>query len=253
MAIIDEKAAWDILQKYIEDCRKIDSSSLIAIFATGSLPGGYYRPGQSDIDAVLIIKNGSEDIWGNSERPSKPLENLNRRYLETYQIPKDFGPFPLQARELFPPYDPENDFLTQEITRLKFQGKLVYGNFELEEVPLPSIENILADAKHFEEWWRDQFSIATKVEAMSPEACVNTILIHLRRFLQIKRGVIEFNKLKVVSAYLDNEPPFINNKALQLVMDSLAIKTISDIDQEFLKEYVFEFRTKMNAHLGIVV
>ena len=251
MSIIDEKAAWDILQKFSEDCREIDSSSLIAIYATGSLPGGYYRPGQSDIDAVLIIKNGSEDVWGNSEKPSKALEELNRQYLEMYQIPKDFGPFPLQESELFPPYDPENDFLTQEITRLKFQGKLVYGNFDLEEIPLPSIENILADAKHFEEWWRDQFSIATKVEGMSPEACVNTILIHLRRFLQIKRGVIEFNKLKVVATYLDNEPPFINSEALRLVTDSLALQILTDDDIEFLRGYVEELRSKMNVHLGI--
>jgi len=221
MEIISEEAAWNILQKYTEDCREIDSSSLIAIFATGSLSGGYYRPGQSDIDAVLIVRNGAEHIWGNSEKPSKPMEELNRQYLETYQIPKDFGPFPLQESELLPPYHLENDLLPLEITRLKIQGKLIYGYFNLDEVPMPSTEDLFVGASHFEEWWRDQFWTVTKDEEMSPEACINTILIHLSRFLQIKRGVIEFNKLKVVSAYLDNEPPFINNKAFQLVMDSL--------------------------------
>ncbi|GAH08711.1 unnamed protein product, partial [marine sediment metagenome] len=54
MAVIDEKTAWKILKRYAEDCIQIDSSSLLAIYAIGSLPGGYYRPGQSDIDAILI-------------------------------------------------------------------------------------------------------------------------------------------------------------------------------------------------------
>jgi len=38
-----------------------------------------------------------------------------------------------------------------------------------------------------------------------------------------------------------------------LVMDSLESKPICDLDQKLLKEYVLEFRTKMNAYLGIVV
>jgi hypothetical protein len=71
--------------------------------------------------------------------------------LETYQIPKDFGPFPLRESELFPAYDPENDLLTLEITRLKIQGKLIYGYLTLEKIPMPSIEDFFVGAKHFEE------------------------------------------------------------------------------------------------------
>jgi hypothetical protein len=119
MSTIDEDRAWSILHKYAADCPRIDSSTLVALYATGSLAGGYYRPGHSDIDAVLIIENGSEHIWGNSEEPSKSLSELNRCYFRTYRIPKDFGPFPLQERELFPPYDPGADVLTLEIARLK--------------------------------------------------------------------------------------------------------------------------------------
>ncbi len=106
MAMIDEATGWAILDRYVGDCLRIDAASLLAIFAIGSLPGGYYRPGQSDIDAVLIVQNGSESVWGNSETASPRLHELNERYLQSYQIPKDFGPFPLQPRELNPPYDP---------------------------------------------------------------------------------------------------------------------------------------------------
>lgn len=250
--MIDEKTAWDILRKYTKDCLEIDSSTLIAVYATGSLPGGYYRPGQSDLDAVLIIENGSQQFWGNSEKPSKSLEELNRIYLERYKIPKDFGPFPLQERELFPPYNPDVDILTLEIARLKLQGKPVYGQFNLDAVPMPTAEDFLVGIQRFEEWWRNEFSNTTPVEAMSPAACVNTILMHLRRFLQIKRGVIEFDKRKVMSTYLENEPPFINNEAFRLVMASITSQTLTEADTELLKRYVGELHSKMNAHLGIV-
>ena len=198
MSIIDERSAWEILRKYVEDCLKIDSNSLTAIYATGSLPGGYYRPGKSDIDAVLIGKNEFQDIWGNSETPGKRFAALNRTYLHRYKIPKDFGPFPLGESELFPPYNPEIEVLPLEIARLKIQGKLVYGSFNLEMVPMPSSNDFLIGAKAFEAWWDQEFSKATPLEKMSTAACVNTILIHLSRFLIIERDIFEFNKRKCV-------------------------------------------------------
>ena len=253
MSTIDEETAWDILHKYAKDCLKIDSSTLIALHATGSLPGGYYRPGQSDIDAALIAENGSEHIWGNSEEPGKSLQELNRCYLERYRIPKDFGPFPLQERELFPPYNPKVDVLTLEIARLKLQGKLVYGEFDLDVVPMPTAKDFLVGAQRFEEWWRDEFSKTTPLEVMSSTACVNTILMHLARFLRIKKGIIEFNKRKVVSTYLDNEPPFVNPEVFFGVEASLESQDPTEEGAKLLRSYVGELRPKMNAYLGIVV
>lgn len=253
MSIIDERDAWEILRQYAKDCLKIDSDTLIGLYATGSLPGGYYRPGQSDIDAALIVKNGSEHLWGNSEKASKSLGELNRRYLNRYKIPKDFGPFPLQERELLPPYDPEADVLPLEIARLKIQGKPVYGQFDLDAVPMPTARDFLVGAQRFEEWWRDEFSKTTPPESMSPTGCVNTILIHLGRFLRINKGIIEFNKRKVVPTYLDNDPPFANNKVFCLVEACLAARTLTEADAELLRSYVGKLRSKMNPYLGMVV
>ena len=81
---ISEPAAWEILARYVQDCLQIDRDSLRAVYATGSLGGGYYRPGQSDIDAVLIVANGSEEMWGNLEAGSERLSALNKAYLERY-------------------------------------------------------------------------------------------------------------------------------------------------------------------------
>lgn len=251
MKTISEATAWRILRCYVADLLKIDTVTLIAVYATGSLPGGYYRPGQSDIDAVLIVADGSEHVWGTDEVPSPALAALNRSYLARYRIPKDFGPFPLQQRELFPPYDPDNDVLALEIARLKVQGKRVYGCFDLDAVPMPTAEDFLAGARRFELWYRDSFAPATPSEALSPAACVNTILMHLGRFLQIKRGMLVFDKRKIVRAYLDSDPPFADTRALRLVEAFLASPTVSDDEARQLRAFMIDLRDRMNEYLGI--
>jgi len=118
---------------------------------------------------------------------------------------------------------------------------------------MPTAEDFLAGIQRFEEWYRDEFSMTNPTEAMSQVAYINTILIHLSRFLIIKRGLIEFDKRKIVSTYLDNEPPFVNKEAFDLVMDYIASRTLTEAETEIRKGYVKELRSKMNAHLGIAV
>lgn len=248
--MIDEQTAWKILDQYVADCLRMDSRTLLAVYAIGSLGGGYYRPGQSDIDAVLIVQNGSEHIWGNGEEPSPALRELNRRYLEQYRVPKDFGVFPLQERELFPPYGPE---APSEVARLKVQGKHVYGDYNLDAVPMPTAADFLWEAQHFEEWWRDGFSKSMPADRMKPTACANVVLMHLGRFLRIKRGILEFNKRRQIRCYLENEPPFVDEEAFALVQAVLELRELSPAEQERLREGMVSLRVRMNEYLGIVV
>ena len=113
MSVISEKQAWDISELYVQDLLIIGSDSLLAVYAIGSLGGGYYRPGQSDVDAVLLIEDGSERCWGTGNEPNEALKQLNKTYLETYEIPKDFGPFSVQESQLLPPYDPEDELVPE--------------------------------------------------------------------------------------------------------------------------------------------
>jgi hypothetical protein len=252
VAVIDENAAWDILRAYARDCLAISSASLLAIYAIGSLPAGYYRPGHSDIDALLIVQNGSDRIWGSNMNPSQPLQDLNRRYRDAYGIPKDFGPFPIQESELYPPYNVEQE-LVPEIARLKLQGRPIYGAYDLDAVPLPTPDDYLRHVQHFEAWWRDEFSQSEPLEHLSPTACVNTILMHLGRFLWIKRGVIEFDKRRLVGSYLESDPPFVHEDVLHCVEQSLESEVLSDSQTELLRAYTGHLRSQMNAYLGIGV
>jgi len=250
MATIDEITAWEILRLYSSECSQIDPDSFIAVYAIGSLPGGYYRPGQSDIDAVLIVSDGSEAIWGNSDTPNKRLANLNKRYKQTYRIPKDFSPFPLQPRELHPPYDPDNE-LTLEIVRLKLQGKLVFGTFSLNDIPMPTGEDFLRDFQHFEEHWENDFSINTPVERMTSTQCTNTILMYLHRYLIIEKGIFEFDKRKIAPLCIAHDTPFLNKPALDIVQKFLLSEHISEEETKSLRQYIPDLRYNMNKLLKI--
>jgi len=47
--------AWQELHRFSDQIRALQSAEIRAVFAIGSLPGGYFRPGQSDLDAVVIL------------------------------------------------------------------------------------------------------------------------------------------------------------------------------------------------------
>jgi hypothetical protein len=250
MATIGEITAWEILRLYSGECSQIDPKSLIAIYATGSLPGGYYRPGQSDIDAVLIVSDGSEATWGNSDTPCKKLAALNQRYKQKYRIPKDFSPFPLQPRELHPPYDPDKE-LTLEIAQLKLHGKLVYGTFSLNDIPMPAREDFLKDFRHFEEYWENNFSINTPVDRMTSTQCANTILMHLHRYLIIEKGTFEFDKRQIIPSCIVYDAPFLNKPALDIVQKYLLSEHINQQGTKNLRQYVPYLRYNMNKFLKI--
>ena len=250
MAIIDERTAWEIIGQYSSECSQIDRESLVAVYVIGSLSGGYYRPGESDIDATLLVSDGSERIWGNSDTPSITLVDLNERYKQDYGIPKDFGPFPLQLRELYPPYKYDRE-LTLEIARLKLQGKAVYGTFALSQVPMPSKEDFLADFKHFEEWWDTKFSRHTRIEQLTLRECVNTVLLHLNRYLIMEKDVIEFDKRKIIPLCTSYDGPFLDQPAIDVIDRHLHSENVTEEEINSIRRYVSYLRCNMNAFLGI--
>lgn len=85
---------------------------------------------------------------------------------------------------------------------------------------------------------------------MGVTACVNTILMHLGRFLWIKRNVIEYNKHKIVKTYLANNPPFIYDEAFQIVERSLDLQEITEVETNRLRQYLWQLRTEINRYLG---
>jgi hypothetical protein len=251
MVIINEKTAWKIIEKYSNECAQLDPESLVALYVIGSLSGGYYRPGESDIDAVLLVSDGSESIWGNYDKPGSKLSDLNKKYKETYGIPKDFGPFPLQLKELYPPYE-YNGVLTLEIARLKIQGKAVYGTYTIDRIPMPTREDFLLDFKDFEEWWDSEFSQDHPIEEFSVRACVNTILMHMNRYLIMEKDILQFNKLKIIPLYTSFNAPFQDKQVIGIIERCLfKSSNITEGETNDLRQYVSYLRDRMNTFLQI--
>ena len=152
--------------------------------------------------------------------------------------------------KLFPPYDPAH-ISVQGIAQLKVHGRCVYGSYDLDQVPMPTIEDVLCDAQRYETWWRDEYEPAHPIEQMPDMECVSTMLNHLKRFLWIKRGIVEFDKRKTVALYLANDPPLSDAAAPRLVDASLADQQVSAAELERLRLWAAQLRPQMNAELGI--
>ena len=50
---------------------------------------------------------------------------------------------------------------------------------------------------------------------------VNSTLIALKRYLMIEKGILEFNKFKVIDLYLRNDPPMVDERIFRFLQDAL--------------------------------
>ncbi|MBQ4574600.1 MAG: GNAT family N-acetyltransferase [Clostridia bacterium] len=241
-SIITEARALDIVGEFCREITTIEDS-ILAVYLVGSLGGGYYRPGQSDIDTVIIVKDDAKITQAK-------MDEIAERYHIKYAIPKGFGSVMIREHELYPPYrkseDEEFEFGV-EIARLKVQGKPAWSNYPLSAVPMPTKELLIDDARIFENWsWRE-FSPAH--QKLSMTACVNSILMIMRRYLMIEHGVFEFNKFKIIRTYRSHAPAIINEKAFELIERYLYSETFCETELDALREFHAEINHYYNLKL----
>lgn len=211
--IITKDQALKIVGEFKDELLTHAPDGLLALYLIGSLGGDYYRPGQSDIDTILIIKD-------NSVLTQEKAEEIAAAYQERYRVPKGFGAVLIYEKELFPPYlksEAEEFEFSVEIARLKTQGLLFYGNYSLDHVPMPTREHLIKDAKIMENWFHSTFGypMFDKLDLVSS---INTILIQMRRFLMIEHSVFEFNKFKTIDTYLQYHPTLTNEHVFSFIM-----------------------------------
>ena len=149
---ITEAKAMEIVGEFLDEIRREDNGTL-ALYLIGSLGGGYYRPGQSDIDTVIIV---SDDAAITQAR----MDEIAKKYWQSYEIPKGFGSIMIRLSELAPPYiksEIEEFEFTVEIARLKTQGKAIFGGIDLNDIQMPSREDFIKDALIMEKWFAKEF------------------------------------------------------------------------------------------------
>ena len=145
--MITYEQAIKIAKQFANNVKTILKDKLLAVFAIGSLGSDYYRPGQSDIDTIIITSLKREDL----KIYRKDIRKLADSYQKKYDVPKGFGAILLAKEQLYPPYKYDEELIL-EIYRIKKQSKLVYGHYDIRTIPFPSKKDIIQDAIAFENW-----------------------------------------------------------------------------------------------------
>lgn len=240
MGILTEKIAFEVVEEFKNELCTADRDGVLAIYLVGSLGGGYYRPGQSDIDTAIILRDDASIT-------QEEIEDIADRYQNKYQVPKGFGAMVIFEKELFPPYlksEAEEFEFSIEIARLKVQGKLFYGNYCLDQVPMPSRAHLIRDAVIMERWLQSEFGYPI-YNKLSITASINCILGVMRRYLMIEHGIFEFNKFKTIDVYLHNSPAIVDDAVFEFINGYLNGTVIGD-DESL--EMIRRFGTVISDH-----
>ena len=193
---ISEVHAWEIAREFATEATSQDVNRyILGIFMIGSLAAKQYRPGWSDIDTVIVARNSISDEFRAS------LKEMRASYQSKYGIPKGFGGIVLREQDLHPPYDPEKE-LVPEIYRLLQQGKPIWGEYDLSDIPMPSRDDFRAYAKVFYTWLR---SLDRSDRERTIVATVNRMLIEVRLFIWNRTDDFILNKRELIPTFLETE------------------------------------------------
>lgn len=246
IVVITEQEAWKILQAYALEVSQIETATLLAVFAIGSLPGGYYRPGQSDLDAVLLVKDGSESIWGSGKAVSSLLETLNNKYQELCGAKTGFEGYAIQEGYLLCKDDNGMLLEPQLNARLKLQSRLLFGSFDLEKIPLPTRADWLADAAGLEAHWQAQGGDAQLLQ-MDALALVNHALLKIKQYMLLVQGKILFHKIDLVHIWSELKSDSMTCQGCQLMQRVIDGEPVAPDQQAVLVAFVQDVGSFVNA------
>ena len=231
--MITHGEAMDIARKFAGEIHIDLQEKLLAVFVIGSLGADYYRPGQSDIDTALILNCGREE----AARIEKRIEAVQDRYWHGYDVPKGFGAIVFAEEQLHPPYVKEEE-LVLEIMRLKTQSKLVFGDYDVDKIPMPDKQAIKDDAIAFQSWAdgeKEKRNEEMTIRADEFHKLVNSTLIALKRYLMLQHGIVEFNKFKVIDLYLRNEPPLVDQETFRFIDFALRNDSVQVSEEQMFR------------------
>lgn len=241
---ISYEQAMGIVEEFVQEIREAYPEKLLAVYTVGSLAGGYYRPGQSNIDTAVLADATPEE----QEELREEIESIAAGYCEEYQIPMGLGVTVLSREELYPPYDPQEE-LPWAILRLKCQSQPVWGSYDLDGIPMPDKASIVAGENAHED--RRAMELPASFQDMSCAVTVNGIFRMLKRYLIIGCGLVELDKRRVVREIWERSPAFLDREALTLVEKVLDQGTDAVDGQELarLQQWHEALRREINQTL----
>ncbi len=236
-APVGVQRAWQIVTDYALEVEKIEPASLVAVYAIGSLPGGYYRAGQSDLDVALIVRDGSDATW---ESAGSEFATLNQKYQALCGDGTGFEGFPVVENRLYPAHAGGLLPMPQLNARLKLQSRLLYGSYDLEWIPMPTKADWIADAIRLNTAWQADGG-DTQLNRMGASALVSHGLLLMRQYLALREGRICFNKLELVDYYLKCDPSASDRPSFETLKHHLEGRTLAEEELETLRKWIAKF------------
>lgn len=197
------EAAWKELSAFADAANGLRLSEARAIFAIGSLPGGYFRPGRSDLDVLVIFHGAPEPKAKFSAAQQDEKERLEA--LAAQAAPYEIELIFLHETRLR--RDPQNGrFPYADFTqRLLSQSKLLWGAFDLGSLETPEIEDITCAFRRYLEYLRKKHGDDFLRQGALTELLKHALVL-MRTYLQVQRRVLEYDKTQLARRYGESFP-----------------------------------------------
>jgi len=209
--------AWQELHRFSDQIRALQSAEIRAVFAIGSLPGGYFRPGQSDLDAVVVLAG------------SPPRDDARcRTHQQLSETIRDLAsaakPYELEATCVYESElirDPKTGLLPRPdfASRLLIQSQLLMGEFDLEMIDNPMPQDFIPIAEHYLEYWREKQGPVSSATVPLAELVKHALTL-MRYYLIIRRQHVQYNKFLLVQDYERLTPELPLPAALKTVIQT---------------------------------
>ncbi len=200
------EAAWKELETFSSSADGLRLSEVRAIFAIGSLPGGYFRPGQSDLDVLVLFQGapGTEADFNKFQLAEKERLEALAAQAGPYEIELLFLHETRLQRDPLTGRFPYADF----VQRLLSQSKLLWGAFETGSLEAPGKEDFACAFRRYLEYLRKkhvgEFQVFWSQGKL--EELLNHTLALMRAYLQVQRGVSEYDKTRLAQRYRESQP-----------------------------------------------
>jgi len=199
MSEAQRAAAWQELQDFARALQELHAPQIRAAFVIGSFPGGYFRPGQSDLDVVIILA-GSPPTDEHTCQQHQALRQAIKE-LASKGSPYEIEPMFVYEAEL--KRDPRSSLLPRAdfALRLLLQSQLLIGEFELRQVDQPLPQDFKIVLQRYLEYFQHRI-IPDGIDQAPLPALVKHVLTLMRYALIICRQHVQYNKLAVLQDYL---------------------------------------------------
>ena len=192
--MISESRAWEIVDEFFRALSGQVGPSLQAGVVIGSLASGQFRPGISDIDTVVILSDAApaEDV--------AHVQELQQQFHEKHRVPKGFGAVVLRPSELHPPYE-RICLHVADLMRIRRHGFVVWGAYDLQAIPEPGREDVLAYARTYYSRLRAALIDVTPIEPRGSLVPADCIFEELRLAVWQATGDFVSSKTGLVPAF----------------------------------------------------